>query len=203
MFMKGREMTPRFKDWHGLWLATMLVAACDGQVSGGTAKPRTIDLDAERASLIQADLDFGDTAGEQGLAPAYLQFLAIDAVQLPDGDLPIEGRDAIYENILLATKNDNFSLSWEPVAAEVSNSGDSGYTWGGYRLETQDETGQPLSYGGKYANFWRKSAEGRWEIVLDISNQNQVDYDFYPDPDLDLNADGVEYDDAGLTNEPL
>ncbi|MDP6436106.1 MAG: DUF4440 domain-containing protein [Gammaproteobacteria bacterium] len=196
-------MKLRFPGWHGLMLILVLVAACEGPISEEAAKPQVVDPDAERASLIQADLDFGDTALQQGLAPAYLQFLADDAVQLPDGDLPIEGRDAIYENILLATEDGSFSLSWEPVAAEVSASGDLGYTWGGYRFEAQDESGQPVSYEGKYANFWRKSAKGRWQIVLDISNQNQVAYEFYGDPDFDPNADGVGYDDAGLTNEAL
>lgn len=166
----------------GIVLTVLLTVACDGTVSEKVTVTQEPDLEAGRASLIQADLDFGDAAAEQGLALAYLNYLAADAVQLPDGDFPIEGRDAIYENILLATEGGDFSLSWEPVAAEVSASGDLGYTWGGYRFEAVDESGQLYAYEGKYANFWRKSADGRWEIVLDISNRNQLDAGFIPDP---------------------
>jgi len=161
------------------------VASCDGVGDGArmSAKPAEspVDTGAEQArtGLLARDLAFGNTVAERGLAEAYRLFLAEDAVQLPDGDWPLRGRDAIYEQILAATQgseDSNFALSWKPEAAEVSAAGDLGYTWGTYWLELVDEDGDPAVVEGNYVNVWRKSAGGVWEVIVDISNQIAVDY---------------------------
>lgn len=189
-------MSNKIVAWGAISLFLMLIFACEGG-SPGDAQRQGIDVGAERASLIQADLDFAELAASAGLAEAYKQYLAEDAVQLPDGDLPIAGRQAIYENIVLAIQSNEFLLTWEPIAAEVSASGDLGYTWGAYFFEAEDEAGEPFSYEGKYVNIWSKRADGSWEIVLDISNQNLVEY--YDDLDQGL----IEPDSASNSVDTL
>jgi ketosteroid isomerase-like protein len=168
-------MSYRLVGLAGLMPALVLLAGCDS----GSPAVDNIDvaaMEAARDSLIDADLAFSALAQEQGLPAAYLQYLAEDAVQLPDGDLPIAGKDAIYANIIAVVESGQFELSWEPFAAEVSAAGDLGYTWGAYYFAALDDDGQRVSYEGKYANVWQRLADGNWQILLDISNQNRADY---------------------------
>jgi len=162
-----------------LYLVILLgLAGCDGY--SDAAKKADISVagggEQARTSLLERDLEFANTVAQSGLAEAYRLYLAEDAVQLPDGDWPVQGRNAIYQQIQNATQDSDFSLSWKPVAAEVSVSGDLGYTWGTYWLETVDETGESLVIEGNYLNVWRKSADDVWEVVVDISNQITTDY---------------------------
>lgn len=164
----------------------LLATACDKPVSMSAADPPSI---AEaREALLQADYAFADTALELGVEQAYADFLAADAVQLPDGGLTLVGKAAIMENVAAAVASTDFALTWEPVSAEVAASGELGYTWGNYYLEGTDADGLIYAAEGKYANVWRKSSAGRWQVVLDVSNQNEVPY-----------ADELEFDfDFGL-----
>lgn len=149
-------------------LLTLLTVACSAP-EGESVAP---DPAALREELLQADRDFAALAFDQGVAQAYARYIAADAVQLPDGGMPLSGKQAILENVEASIGDMEFSLSWDPVDALVSASGEFGYTWGFYYLETPGNDGQLYAYEGKYANVWRRNAGG-WEVLLDISNQNE------------------------------
>jgi hypothetical protein len=57
-----------------------------------------------------------------------------------------------------------FSVKWEPEKAQVSTSGDLGYTTGTYEFVSQGVTER-----GKYVTTWRKDA-GEWKVTEDIFN---------------------------------
>jgi len=164
-------MNFRIIDKAILLLLVMLLGSCD---SGPNAQPGDTTLLKEE--LLERDAVFAAMALEQGVAVAYQEFLADDAVQLPDGGLPIVGREAIYENIVASIDDEQISLTWEALDGAVSTSGDIGYTWGNYYFETTDEQSQVFGTEGKYVNIWRKSAAGVWKVVLDISNQSELHY---------------------------
>lgn len=169
-------MNTGFSAWTGWAVAALaILTACDG-LPGGAPPVPVIDLEQERDSLLQQDLRFADVAYAEGVAEAYRRFMAEDAIQLPDGDLAIDGRDAIYANMLAITEGLEFSLTWEPIKAEVAASGDLGYTWGIYYYESLDEIGAPFVAEGKYVYLWRKNG-GRWELILDITNKTEPDYE--------------------------
>jgi ketosteroid isomerase-like protein len=104
--------------------------------------------------------------------------MAVDALQLPDGGLAVNGREEIYQLLLAQTKGTDFSLTWEPLDAMVARSGELGFTWGIYYYESVDELGAPYVAEGKYVYIWRHNA-GRWELALDITNQTEPDYQDY------------------------
>jgi ketosteroid isomerase-like protein len=171
-----------------LYLVILLgLAGCDGYSDAAKKAGISVDGGGEQArtSLLERELEFANTVAQSGLAEAYRLFLADDAVQLPDGDWPVRGRNTIYRQIQEATEDSEFLLSWKPEVAEVSVSGDLGYTWGTYWLEVPDEEGEPLVIEGNYLNVWRKSADNVWEVVVDISNQIATDYVATAKVDLD------------------
>ncbi len=169
-------MNTGFSAWTGWAVAALAILTACGGMPGGAPPVPVIDLEQERESLLQQDLRFADVAYAEGVAEAYRRFMAEDAIQLPDGDLAIDGRDAIYANMLAITEGLEFSLTWEPIKAEVAASGDLGYTWGIYYYESLDEIGAPFVAEGKYVYLWRKNG-GRWELILDITNKTEPDYE--------------------------
>jgi ketosteroid isomerase-like protein len=181
-------MNMRFTDKTTLLLLSMLLVACDSGLNAQSG-----DSGLLKEALLERDAEFAAMALGQGVAVAYQEFLADDAVQLPDGGFPIGGREAIYENILASIDDDQVNLTWEALDGAVSASGDIGYTWGNYYFETMDEQSQWFGTEGKYVNIWRKSAAGVWKVVLDISNQNEL---LYIDTSDDYGLDEAVFSEA-------
>ena len=60
-----------------------------------------------------------------------------------------------------------FSLTWIAEKAEVSNSGDLGYSTGTYTATFGETTDK-----GKYVTIWRKQSDGSWKVVEDVFNSD-------------------------------
>jgi ketosteroid isomerase-like protein len=58
-------------------------------------------------------------------------------------------------------------LTWKPEVAEVSASGDLGYTSGPFEVRPDRETSEPSGYG-HYVSVWKRQPGGEWRVVLDI-----------------------------------
>jgi ketosteroid isomerase-like protein len=112
-------------------------------------------------------MQFAARARLMSVAEAFRHFLAERAVQLPNGELPVQGRQAIYERQQQAG---DVQLTWEPVAAEVARSGELGYTWGFYEVRARQPDGTTLTGHGKYTTIWEKQPDGLWKVILDTGN---------------------------------
>jgi ketosteroid isomerase-like protein len=53
------------------------------------------------------------------------------------------------------------------VGADISASGDLGYTYGTYEFRAKD--GKLIVEHGKYTSIW-KQRDGKWKVVLDMGN---------------------------------
>ncbi len=51
--------------------------------------------------------------------------------------------------------------------AEVSASGDLGYTFGGFAFKIKTKAGVDTTYYGDYITIWRKQPDGKWKFVFD------------------------------------
>jgi len=187
-------MVDKVKPVASCWVLpviAVLLLGCDTPVPDGQAVlPVVVDQEAIRQELLEQDLLFSDTVKREGVAEAYRQFMGADAVQLPDGGTAIGGREEIYQELRALTTGSDFELYWEPLDAQVAASGELGYTWGIYYFESLDELGAPFVAEGKYVYLWQKN-NGRWELILDITNQTEPDY-------IDESSD---YDDYADWNE--
>ncbi len=172
----------------------LLISGCSKTANELVAPVQQVDQEQARQALLEQDQLFAEAVQIDGVAEAYRQFLAADAVQLPDGGPAIGGREEIYSELRAVTAGMDFTLSWEPLDAEVAASGELGYTWGIYYYEGVDELGAPFLAEGKYVYLWRNN-DGRWEVVLDITNQTEPDF-------VDEASDYDDYDEwdeeAGL-----
>lgn len=119
--------------------------------------------------LLKVDQEFSKLSEEKGMNTAFLQYIADDAVLLRPNKYPIKGKQKIQE--IYNKPDTTFTLTWEPLYADVARSGEIGYTYGIYKFESFDPNGTPLLEKGTYASVWKKDRNGEWKFVLDVGNQ--------------------------------
>ena len=126
-------------------------------------------MEKEKKSVLQADKDFSALSVEKGMNNAFIFYCADEGVLLRPNSMPIEGKTKIAE--LLNMRDDKyFKLTWQPLHADVAQSGEMAYTYGTWLYESVDSTGNKTSQEGTYATVWKKDAKGNWKWVLDIGN---------------------------------
>ncbi len=130
-------------------------------LSGLLAIVQTTGVDPE--TLKQADRVFAEQTAQRGL-DGWVEAFAPDGKLVGRGGVT-EGHDAI-RTAMGALDRSDFSLSWEPLFAE--GSGDLGYTHGTYRRERVNSEGKAVVETGRYVTIWRRNADGKWKVVLDI-----------------------------------
>src|SRR5579884_1338228 len=114
--------------------------------------------------LLEMERQFAKATAERG-GEGFASFFAADAVTFPKNG-------KIATGIPKATwKPEELQLTWQAVKAEVSASGDLGYTYGYYQMRSHTAQGE-VSREGKYTTIWRKQPDGSWKVVLDIGNES-------------------------------
>jgi ketosteroid isomerase-like protein len=63
-----------------------------------------------------------------------------------------------------------FSISWKTVHAEVSKSGEMGFTAGTYEDSFTGPDGKVVKEKGKYLCNWKKQKDGTWKATHDMWN---------------------------------
>lgn len=130
------------------------------------------DLARERKALMDADARFARETAERGVE-AWTSWFADDGTMYPATRPPIEGRAAIQEAMSdlydRRTGTGDLLLEWEPIRAEVSESGELGWTTGTSRAVTSQGERR-----GRYITIWRKQADGSWKVAADLGNQGPL-----------------------------
>jgi len=126
-----------------------------------------VDVEKEKEAVKQADIEFSNLSIKEGFHKAFLAYVADDGVLLRPNSYPVKGRKAI-EELYSKSSDSSFTLTWKPLFADVSSSGDMGYTYGTWEVKLKSGSGEP-SYG-TYTTFWRKDKTGKWKFVLDTGN---------------------------------
>lgn len=132
------------------------------------ARPALKQLPA-RDALLAADREYAREARQKGLE-GFMTLFTDDAVSLPLYAPLVEGKPAIRDFMAKAYETPGFTLTWTPLRADVSGSGDLGYTYGSYQATHAGPGGRPVVTQGKYVSIWRKQPDGHWKAVLDMGN---------------------------------
>jgi len=133
-----------------------------------SASPR-----ATTETLKQLEGEFMKAAAEKG-SQGYMSYYADDSVEVPNGGPLIVGKAEIAKGMgFLDDKNNR--LIWTPVGADISASGDLGYTYGNFEFHAKDKDGKAIVQYGKYTSIWKLQKDGSWKVVLDMGNAS-------PDP---------------------
>ncbi len=133
--------------------AVTLLAGCSDS-SPGLAK----------SDIIAADKAFSAMSVKIGPRAAFIEYFGSNAKLL---NVVRQGKDGVAE--LFMQYPPTATMSWEPSYAEVSASGELGYTWGRYTLVVPSgvKGKDPLVQMGTYVTIWKHMAIGGWKVVLD------------------------------------
>jgi ketosteroid isomerase-like protein len=113
--------------------------------------------DGSTKSLVKAEKEFAATLAKSGSKAAYASFAAADGLAFRPN--PVNAKT------FYASHPDSKNISWTPVYAKVSRSGDWGFTTGPYT-----EKGDKTSYG-QYLSVWKANGS-KWELALDLGTSS-------------------------------
>ena len=124
---------------------------------------QTVNVEQEKTALMAKDAEWAKVAND----PA--QFVSYFA---PDGKLALagmpimNGTKAISDTANAMAKSPGFNIKWTANRADVSASGDLGYTAGTYELTLNNAAGIAATEKGKYQTTWKK-INGEWKVIED------------------------------------
>jgi ketosteroid isomerase-like protein len=119
--------------------------------------------------LMEIDREFATLSLEKGANESFLAFIDDNCVLLRPNRTPVIGRQKIEE--MFNSPDTSFTLNWKPLFADISKSGDLGYTYGIYKIEMDSPEGTLVTKEGTYVTIWKKDENGNWKFVLDTGNQ--------------------------------
>ena len=138
----------------------MLLSSC-------TLEKEKDSLEKWKSEIVEAEMNFSAMAAEKGISEAFISYAAEDAVLMRNNKLVVGKQDLIayLENQPVNVKDER--LSWKPDYADVSSSGDLGYTYGQFIYSYTDSTGSTVENKGVFHTVWKRQADGSWKFVWD------------------------------------
>ncbi len=128
-----------------------------GVVSGASCA-RTSEMPPAVRSLVDAERAFATMSVTVGMRDAFLANFADDGIVFRPG--PVNAKE-VYR----ARPASAVVLSWEPVHAEVSSSGNFGFTTGPWEFRP-DRDSEPVAFG-HFVSVWKREADGSWKVAAD------------------------------------
>lgn len=114
--------------------------------------------------LLHPDAELSRASETQGAARAFLRQAADDVRVFRNNKFPFVGKNSAK----LAFSGNNYVWTWKPEFADISSSGDLGYTYGLYELRNND-IARKLTEQGNYLRIWKRQ-DGKWKVVMDVAD---------------------------------
>ncbi len=146
-----------------IWIVIILSSACT----------QGVNIDKQKAELMNIDREFSMMSVEKGTFEAFYNYMADDVTIFPKFGHPIKGKETYRDLSSPGEKTEQTSrLEWEPYFADISDSGDLGYTLGRYKLTITDSSEDEQKKYGYYVTIWKKQPNGGWKFVFDTGNES-------------------------------
>jgi ketosteroid isomerase-like protein len=125
-------------------------------VTAGCAQ--SVNPEQGRAALMAVDREWSQTTKD---LDKFASYYAPDASAYVPGAPVVKGQPAIKAALKEMFSAPGFSLQFVADKADISGSGDIGYTTGTYQIGPEK---------GKYVTVWKKQSDGSWKVTEDIFN---------------------------------
>lgn len=122
-----------------------------------------VDVQDATASMLEAELGFARASEEKGTQPAFVEYLADDAI----GFSPEPSNAKKY----WTTQKFESVLIWRPEFGCTAGSGELGYTIGPSEAR-KTVAAETVEYTGHFATVWKRKPNGPWRVALDIGISN-------------------------------
>lgn len=129
----------------------LLLTALTISLSSATMAQKT---DGTTRSLVNAELEFSAALAKDGASKAFIAYAADNAL--------IFRPNPVNAKTFYAKPDNDKNLSWKPVFAKMSKSGDWGFTTGPYVYSN----GTEKAYG-EYLSIWQAN-NGKWKLAMDL-----------------------------------
>jgi ketosteroid isomerase-like protein len=140
--------------------AALLVLALPSIVNAeGIVKVQHGAPESEVAALVAAENAFCKKAAETSIRDAFFEYMADNAILFRPG--PVNGKEFFRAR----PSNPGPVLTWHPTYAELSSTGDLGWTTGPW--EYRSEKDKPAEAWGHFASVWKKQISGKWKVIFD------------------------------------
>lgn len=149
-----------------LFIASIFfLISCKNKVAENSIS-QTLNRDSILAAIMDVDKSWSETAGKKGYNNSRGDFADERAINLMNGEMPLVGREAIIK--YASTHPDTgFSIIWNPLKGDLSESCDLGYTYGSWQLFTKTKAGTDTTLFGNYITVWKRQPDGSWKYVID------------------------------------
>jgi hypothetical protein len=114
--------------------------------------------------LIKAEKDFAAYSVAHSTKEAFEQFIDSSSIMFDEG-IPVSAMEFWNKR-----EKRPGVLNWHPQYAEISASGDFGYTTGPWTF--QNSIKDTVVARGQYATVWRLNAKGEWKFAVDFGIDN-------------------------------
>ncbi|QDP19502.1 YybH family protein [Sphingomonas xanthus] len=127
------------------------------------------DTAAEEQRLMELSREWSQAASSGDL-DRIVSYWGDDAVVMMPGLPTFRGKSIIRTYVAESLKIPGFRISWEPLEARVSASGDMGYIVEKSHVTMPDSTGKLTTTTSRTVTVWRKGADRQWRNVVDIGS---------------------------------
>ena len=103
-------------------------------------------------------------------ADRVASFYADVAIAYPPNEPAAIGRAAAREVWAEYFADKNYIISWKALHADVSRSGDIGFTFGSYEDSFRGADGKLVKGTEKFMCIWKKQKDGTWKAIHDMWN---------------------------------
>ena len=154
------------------------------------------------AQMVATERAFSHTSEEKGIREAFAAFIAEDGILFRPR--AVVGKKWMQEHPLPAS-NARPLLTWQPIYAFMSQSGDLGYTTGPWQYKNDIKDAKPSAFGN-FMTIWKKQPDGSWRFALDLGISNRdpktiLQPNFSPQSTANFKVIDVERARADLMNQ--
>ena len=129
---------------------------------------RRVDVGAETAVLLAREREFSNASATRGAQTAFDAYAADEVRVFRNSKQPLIGKKAAAPALPVSP----VVWTWDPAFADVSQSGDLGYSYGTYEI-TERNSGPKTPKmpqkveAGNYYRIWKKLGK-EWKVVADL-----------------------------------
>jgi ketosteroid isomerase-like protein len=142
--------------------AVLLTAAC--------APPPPPDYEAMGKALLARDSAWLASAAT-GNVETVISYWSDDALVIPPGQPPIEGKAALRAYITEMMKIPGFKITWKSEKPVFSPDGKLAYLRGTNVVTMPGPNAKPMEFDGRGVTVWRLEPDGQWRCTIDIWNE--------------------------------
>ena len=129
-----------------------------------------MDLDAEKARLLQRDAEWASVAREGRDIDRILSYWTDDAVVLPPAVPAIVGKTALRQYVESSLQIPGFQMTWSSADVVLSPDGNLAYMFSKNAVTLNGQNGAPVTMNGRAVTIWRREPDGDWRCAVDIWN---------------------------------